>query len=90
MYDIIFLPMRLQPMHIGHLNLISEASKLGKTTIVLIFNTKNQDENNPLSEQEKIKIFKKTVELEKLKNIQIISMPYFKENEKSSIILYVL
>jgi len=74
--------MRLQPMHIGHLELISESSKLGQNTTILIFNTETQDENNPLSEQEKIKILKKTIEIENLKNIKIISMPYYKENKK--------
>lgn len=77
MYDIIFLPMRLQPMHIGHLELISESSKLGKNTIILLFNTETQDINNPLSEKEKIKILKKTIELEKLQNIKLISMPHY-------------
>lgn len=82
MYDIIFLPMRLQPMHLGHLELISKSSKLGEKVIILLFNTKNIDEKNPLSEQEKIKILEKTILLENLKNIKIISMPYFKENKK--------
>ena len=82
MYDIIFLPMRLQPMHLGHLELITEASKLGKKVIILLFNTKNKDDKNPLSEKEKIKILKKTIELEQLTNIKIISMPYFEENKK--------
>lgn len=73
--------MRLQPMHIGHFELISKSSKLGKKTIILIFNSKTRDKENPLPEEKKIKILKKTIELEDLKNIEIISMPYF-ENSK--------
>ena len=82
MNDIIFLTMRQQTMHIGHLELISEASKLGKKTVILIFNSKTRDKNNPLLESEKIKILKKTIELEKLSNIQIISMPYFENSNQ--------
>jgi nicotinamide mononucleotide adenylyltransferase len=81
MNDIIFLPMRLQPMHIGHLELLVEASKLGKKTKVLLFNYQFLDKNNPLTEPEKIKILKKTVELENLSNIEIISMPYYKNSK---------
>lgn len=82
MHDTIFLPMRLQPMHLGHLELLVESSKLGEKVIILLFNTQNKDEKNPLTESEKIKILKKTIELEKLTNVTIISMPYFKENKK--------
>jgi nicotinamide mononucleotide adenylyltransferase len=80
MNDIIFIPMRLQPMHIGHLELLVEASKLGKKTKILIFNYYILDKNNPLTEFEKIKILKKTIELEKLDNIEIISMPYYENS----------
>ncbi len=69
-------------MHLGHLELLVESSKLGEKVIILLFNTQNKDEKNPLTESEKIKILKKTIELEKLFNIEIISMPYFKENKK--------
>jgi nicotinamide mononucleotide adenylyltransferase len=82
MYDIIFLPMRLQPMHIGHLELISKSSELGIVVKILLYNTKTQDEKNPLTEIEKLKILKKTIQLENLNNIEIYSMPYFKENTK--------
>lgn len=81
MHDIIFLPMRLQPMHIGHLELIVESSKLGKKTKILLYNTKTQNKQNPLTETQKLKILKKTIKLENLKNIEIISMPYIEKNE---------
>ena len=82
MYDKIFIPMRIQPMHIGHLDLIKKSSTLSKNVIILIYNTKTQNENNPLSENDKIRTLKKTIEIEKLKNIKIISMPYFENPKK--------
>ncbi len=69
-------------MHIGHLELLVESSKLGKKTIILIFNSKTNDKHNPLSKEKKIKILKKTIELENLKNIEIISMPYLENTNQ--------
>ncbi len=81
-YDNIFMPMRLQPPHLGHIEIIKKASQLSNRVNILIYTTKNQDINNPLTAKQRKTIIEYSLNQLNLKNIKITIMPYFEDNDK--------
>lgn len=55
---------RFQPFHKGHLHLLREALSLAKVVVIAIGSSNVQDENNPLSFEERKAILQKVIEQE--------------------------
>lgn len=78
-YKSAFMPMRLQPVHKGHVALIKEVSKIADNINILIYTTKNFDFDNPFTGIERKKMLEYSINKENVENVKIVVMPYFED-----------
>lgn len=89
MYDKILIPLRIQPLHIGHVSLLKKASQMANTIIILITSSTKIDSNNPFFGNERELILKKTFSDLNITNYKIYCLPSFKPEENPYWINYV-
>ena len=84
----ILMPVRFQPMHIGHFELLQWALKHTKNLILVIYQSNKTDSNNPLIGTERENLIRKTLTKKDIEKIEFVHMPYFKEsNDRLNFIL---
>jgi len=77
----IFMPMRLQPPHKCHIELICDACRIADEITILLFNSDIIDIRNPFTGDEREEMLKYSLDIEKISNYRIVKMPYFEDNK---------
>ncbi len=80
-YENILMPVRFQPMHLGHYKLLRKALKQTDNLILVIYQSNKTDFKNPLTGLEREKFIKEVLSKEDIEKIEFIHMPYFKESK---------
>ena len=79
-YNEIFLPMRLQPVHTGHMTLIKKASELSEKVIILICDLNGRNFNDPFDLQQRDSMLRGSLIDAGISNYHICHLPYFQNN----------
>ena len=81
MYENILMPVRFQPMHLGHCKLLREALEQTQNLILVIYQSDKTDFKNPLTGLEREELIREILGDEDVKKIEFVHMPYFKESK---------
>ena len=81
MYENILMPVRFQPMHLGHYKLLRKALEQTQNLILVIYQSNKTDFKNPLTGLEREKLIREILSEEDVKKIEFVHMPYFKESD---------
>lgn len=80
--DELFIPMRTQPPHVGHIGMLEAACRNAKTVIIGIGSANRQDMRNPYTADERELMLKKSLEdIGLYENYRFVHIPDFDSDE---------
>lgn len=74
--------MRLQPPHLGHIQLIEKVSELSNKVILIITNASENNSWNPFFAAEREAMLRKSLDENKHSHVEICHMPSFESHEE--------